>query len=156
MRFSPRLRAILACVKGSRCLADIGTDHGYLPIAACSEGMAERAVACDVAAGPLEIARANVRRYGLEARIECRLGYGLRPLGVGEADCVVIAGMGGANMVEILNEAELSGVRRLIVQPQRDIDAVRGALGVLGFEVVEEVTALDRGRTYTVIVAEGG
>ena len=155
MRFSPRLKALLAMVEG-RCLADIGTDHGYLPIAACLNDVVERAVACDLSPGPLEIARKNILSYGLEDRIDLRLGYGLQPLLAGEADCIVISGMGGMNIIEILNDPsiELQGIKRLILQPQRDAAAVRLTLGGLGFEITKEAAAKDRRHSYIIIAAE--
>ena len=155
MRFSPRLRALLALVKG-QCLADIGTDHAYLPIMACLNELVERAVACDLSPGPLEIARENVIRYGFEDRIDLRLGYGLQPLAVGEADCVLISGMGGINIIEILSDQsiELRGIKRLILQPQRDIDALKLALVGLGYGIVNEARAEDRGRSYIMLAAE--
>lgn len=150
MRFSPRLKAILSLVEG-KVLADIGTDHGFLPIAACLENRVRRAVACDRMPGPLARAEANIRQYGLEDRIETRLGYGLEPLKPDEADCVVIAGMGGMNIVQILQEPIT--IKRLVLQPQRDIPLVRAALDEMGFKIFNELTTEDRGHTYTVLGA---
>jgi len=139
-RLSPRLEAILKAAadfsanssaegtiaknaKKYRVLADIGTDHAYLPIEAIKRGICERAIACDVAEGPLKAAAKNVQAAALDIedsapnmnnaaldtrevalceKIETRLGDGLRVLHPGEADCIVIAGMGGMNICEIL------------------------------------------------------
>jgi len=152
MRFSARLRAVLAFVEG-RCLADIGTDHGYLPIAACLEGLVEQAIACDVSAGSLEKARENIRQFGLEDRIKTRLGYGLQALQEEDADCVVMSGIGGMNIIEILKDPYINQVKRLVLQPQRDIEALRTALDEKGFYIINEATVQDRGRSYTVIAA---
>ena len=156
MRFSPRLKAILSFVEG-RTLADIGTDHGYIPIAACLEGLVKRAVACDLCPGPTEQARENIKNNGLEDRIEVRVGYGLQPVSKDECDCVVIAGMGGMNIAEILNDsaakAQILSIRQLIVQPQRDILLVKDVINNLGFEISDIVEVTDRGRPYTIISA---
>lgn len=158
MRFSPRLRALLRFVEG-RFLADIGTDHAYLPIAACQEGKVEGAVACDLCAGPLAAAKENVKRAGLESQILLRQGYGLQALfdlKVGQRpDCLVISGMGGMNIAEILRDpaACLCGVSRLVLQPQRDVLVVREAVLDLGFGIIDEVVVQDRGRDYTILVA---
>ena len=103
-QLSPRLKTVLSFVKG-KCLADIGTDHGYLPIEACLEGIIEQALACDYFPGPLSKAVENIRRFGLESQIETRLGFGLEPLTPGEADCVVISGMGGMKIISILDKS---------------------------------------------------
>jgi len=153
MMFSPRLKAVLSFVRG-RCLADIGTDHAFLPIAACLDNVVEKSVACDVSPGPLKIASDNIVGSGLEDRIVTRLGFGLQPLYEGEADCVVISGMGGMNIIEILNNAKIFSVKRLILQPQRDIPAVRLAVKDLGFCIIGEAIVEDRGRSYTIIAAE--
>ena len=154
LRRSPRLQAILSYVKGS-CLADIGTDHAFLPIAACLDNIVEKAVACDLCPGPLDIARENIRQYGLTNRIDTRLAYGLQGLKTGEADCVVISGLGGMNIIEILKDAEqiASSAKRLILQPQRDIPLIQQVLIDLNFKIIDEATVLDKGRSYTIIAA---
>jgi tRNA (adenine22-N1)-methyltransferase len=126
-----------------------------LPIAACLRGKAERAVACDINAGPLEKARANVRANGLEGRIETRLGNGLEPLKKGEADCVVIAGMGGMRIIEILEAGcEIArSVKRLVLQPQHDIPALRIWLHENLYTIDAEEFLIDGGKYYTVISA---
>ena len=151
MRISARLRAILTMVQG-RVLADIGTDHAFVPIAACLDGIVERAIACDRCPGPLEKARVNIVHYGLESRIETRLGFGLEPLTEYEVECVIIAGMGGMNIIEILKTPR--PIKRLILQPQRDIPLVRDFLHDMGYKTFNELTVSDRGRSYTVIGAD--
>ena len=151
MRVSPRLRAVYSLIKGN-VLADIGTDHGFLPIFACLQNEKLRAVACDFNQGPLERAKENIKQYGLENRIDTRLGFGIEPLGDDETECVVIAGMGGMNIVEILKEPRQ--VKRLILQPQRDLSLVKDFVTGRGYVIINEITVEDRGRKYTVIGAE--
>ena len=163
----PRLNAILSFVEGAKTLADIGTDHGFLPIAACMLNKNMRAFACDANPGPLARAVENIKLYGLEDRIDTLLGYGLEPLLDKRNciyDCVVIAGMGGMNIVEILRSSSdafrLDGfqlqkkIKKLIIQPQRDVQLVRETMFDLGFEITDEVTAEDRGHSYTIIVSK--
>ena len=95
MKLSKRLETVASFVPKGSNIADIGTDHGYVPIYLVREGQAEHAVAMDVRKGPLERARAHVEAAGLGSRIDVRLSDGLAGLKPGEADCVVIAGMGG-------------------------------------------------------------
>ena len=95
MKLSKRLETVASFVPKGSNIADIGTDHGYVPIYLVREGQAEHAVAMDVRKGPLERARAHVEDAGLGSRIDVRLSDGLAGLETGEADCVVIAGLGG-------------------------------------------------------------
>ena len=149
---SCRLEAVLSFVKG-RTLADIGTDHAYLPIAACQKGLIEYAYACDVSAGPLKKAEENIKRCGLEEKISTRLGFGLKPLQPGEAECVVIAGMGGMRIIDILKDIPKLKTNRLVVQPQHDIPAVRRSLHELGFIICDEAMVREDERFYTIIAA---
>ncbi len=104
MQLSERLRAVAALVTSGGTVADIGTDHAYIPIYLIQTGAVSRAIAMDVNQGPLARAREHIAQYGLEASIETRLSDGLAALRPGEADSIVIAGMGGALMVRILDE----------------------------------------------------
>ena len=92
LELSPRLGAIAGLVpEGCGCLADIGTDHGYVPVSLLLEGRVWRAVAADIGAPPLEHARRTAARYGVTDQIDFRLGDGLSVLRPGEAEAIVIA-----------------------------------------------------------------
>jgi tRNA (adenine22-N1)-methyltransferase len=151
---SHRLETALSYAEGA-VLADIGTDHAYLPIAACLRGLAERAVACDINAGPLKTAKANIREHELERRIETRIGDGLAPLSIGEADCIVIAGMGGMRIIEILTAGHdvARSAKRLVLQPQHDIPRLRRWLHENYYTINAEAFIKDGGKYYTVISA---
>ncbi len=112
MQISRRLKAVAALVTGDGTIADIGTDHAYIPIYLIQTGAAAHAIAMDVNPGPLARAQEHIGQYGLSASIETRLSDGLARLRPGEADSVVIAGMGGALMTRILDEGcdRLDGV----------------------------------------------
>ena len=93
-RLSKRLQAVCGMICGSGTLADIGCDHAYVPIELIRCGQFGRAIAADVRSGPLEIAASHILGQGLEQQIEVRLSDGLASFSPGEADTVVIAGMG--------------------------------------------------------------
>ena len=93
MELSSRLKIIASFVSEGMCVADIGTDHGYIPIYLTSEGMTDKAYAMDVNRGPLERASENIRKEGLNGKIRCILSDGMEKLPM-DADSAVIAGMG--------------------------------------------------------------
>ena len=156
MQLSKRLETIFHMIRPCRCLADIGTDHAYLPIACVQENKAETAVASDVRQGPLERAEAHVREAGLSGKISLRLGDGLSTLRPGEADEIVIAGMGGKLMKRLLldGEAQVKAAELLVLSPHTDIPEVREALHPLGFSITDEAMVSEEGKFYTVILAE--
>ena len=140
-------------VPENKCTADIGTDHGFVPVSLVSEGVAERAIASDVRKGPLERARMHIAEAGLEERIDCRLGDGLRTLSPGEAEVIVIAGMGGMLMIRILRDAlEIAkSARHLVLSPHRDVFEVRKFLEEQGFQIEDETMIREDGKYYPVI-----
>lgn len=155
MELSSRLEALLAVIDPHDVLADIGTDHAFLPIELIRRGVCRKVIACDVGAGPLQRAEEHVKEAGLEGRIETRLADGLLGLCPGEAEAVVIAGMGGALMASILEKAEgtgvLEGLKQLVLQPQSEYEKVRTAMQNLGFTAVKESMVEDRGKYYWII-----
>ena len=157
MEQQKRLPAIAACVEG-RVVADIGTDHAYLPIALCLENKIERAIASDIHKGPLERAKAHIAAHGLSDRIETRLGAGLSVFKPGEADCCVVAGMGGLMIVEMLaNDMDTAqSFRRLMLQPQRDLPEVRRFLLANGFGIDREIMLKEEGKFYNILVVRPG
>ena len=104
---SPRLKMVADLVPQGARLADVGTDHAYLPTALIQEGKIPFAIAADLRQGPLASAKATVRRAGLEGKVAFRLCDGLRGIQPEEADAVAIAGMGGETIAAILAAAPL-------------------------------------------------
>lgn len=156
MKLPKRLEQIVAMVPPCRTAADIGCDHAYVSIALRERGKAERVLACDVRPGPLEQAKANISRAGLADSIETRLGDGLQPVQTGEAETVILAGMGGELMLRILEgrEADFS---RFILSPQSDIAHVREKLLQKGLQWTDEVMLRDEGKYYVVMsLCQGG
>lgn len=150
MQLSKRLSAVASLAGAGRSLADVGTDHGYIPISLIEEGKFERGLAMDVREGPLKRAEENIRRHGLCERIGCRLSDGVLALSKGEADTVVIAGMGGALIVRILTQGEevLRTVPHLVLQPQSELLKVRKFLQEKGYRIEKEHMVFDEGKYY--------
>lgn len=156
MGLSQRLGQILALAKGSHVLADIGTDHAYLPIEACRLDICQKAIACDINQGPLKIATANIQEAAFTQRIETRLGDGLEPLGEGEADTIVISGMGGIRMWHILQgqATKAQFAKKLILQPQHNLEELRRYLHGGGYQILDEQLVMESDtRFYVILVA---
>lgn len=155
MKLSTRLETVASFVKKGSRVADIGTDHGYVPIYLIEEGIAEAALAMDVRKGPLERAVSHIRQHGLETQIQCRQSDGLAELRPGEADTVVIAGMGGELVIHILEEGKhvWDTVNHWILSPQSELSKVRSYLEENDFVTLDETMLTDEGKYYTVISA---
>lgn len=158
MQLSKRLQAVADLVTPGNRLADIGTDHGYVPIWLYEQGRIPFALAMDLREGPLQRAAEHIRMHGLDAKIKTRLSDGLEKLFPGEADSIVIAGMGGMLVVKILTkgQAVLDSVQELILQPQSDLDAVREYLHRTGFVIVQEEMVFEEGKYYPMMKAVRG
>lgn len=154
----PRLRAIAQLVPSScRRLADIGTDHGYIPVELLLTGRADFAVAADIGAEPLDHARRTARQYGVADGIDFRLGDGLAVLSPGEVDAVIVAGMGGDNIAAILSAAPWTreGVL-LLLQPMSKAETLRAFLPENGYAVLGERLVQDKGVLYPILTVRGG
>ena len=137
---SGRLSLCAEMVREGSRLADIGTDHGYLPIELCRSGKCPSALACDVNPLPLQSAQENITKYGLSDRIQTRLSDGLKAVLPDEADDIVIAGMGGETVAAILQAAPWlqSSHLRLILQPMSHAEILRRWLSENGFAILGE------------------
>ena len=115
MQLSERMQRLAALVTAGNRLADVGTDHGYIPIALVQEGKIPSALAMDINQGPLARAEAHIRQAGLSTYIKTRLSDGLLELRKDEADTVLAAGMGGMLILRILNGGGhcLRGIKEL-------------------------------------------
>ena len=149
---TPRLEMILRNVKAD-CVADIGTDHAFIPIALAQMG--KRIIATDANVGPLNSARKNVEKYGLDVTL--RLGNGLAPLSIGEAEEIIMAGMGGELIKTIISDDfEKARTSRLILQPMNSQAELRRFLSESGFTVIAEDLAKEDRKIYNLIVAVSG
>lgn len=155
VKLSGRMSALAALVTPGHRLADVGCDHGYIPIFLCRTGRIPSAVAMDINQGPLERAERNIAAYGLQGRIQTRISDGLRALGEDEADTVLIAGMGGYLVKRILTEegAIPESVVELILQPQSDLAEVRRCVREVGFFIADEDMVEEEGKFYPMMKA---
>ena len=154
---SDRLRQICRLVRPAEIAADIGTDHGLVPIKLLSEGICPYVIMTDVRKGPLEKARQNLESAGIGSeRYDLRLGSGLSVLRPGEVSTVIIAGMGGELIAELL-EAEkekAASYKRLVLQPRSRAYALRRWLNDNNYYVNHESLAAESARISEIIVAE--
>ena len=152
MEISKRLQQVAAFVSYST-MADIGTDHAYVPLYLWEMGKVTKALACDINQGPLARAKENISRMGAEQAIETRLGSGLCPVKPREVETAVIAGMGGMLTIHILEDSQavVQGLKELVLSPQHDMDAVRRYIHGMGFSIADEVLLKEDGKYYTVL-----
>lgn len=155
---SNRLKTVASLVTPGKIVADIGCDHAYTAIYLMKQGIAEKVCAMDVKEGPLGRARENILQYGCKDQIHTRLSDGLEALAPGEADTLLLSGMGGRLMVKILEAGwpvtETAG--ELVLQPQTEWDWVRHSLHRMGFAIAAERMLKEDGKFYTVIKAKRG
>ena len=158
MKLSGRLAAAASLIPNHKVIADIGTDHGYIPVYMCQEGRCPKAIAADIVPGPLQAAVTHVRQSGLADRIDCRLGDGLTCIQTGEADGAVICGMGGPLIVSILQASPVvwQEMEFLVLQPQSDSGAVRQYLYEAGWHIEAEEMLVEDGRLYEMMRAVPG
>lgn len=155
-KLDDRLHSVAFFVKEGSAIIDVGTDHAYLPIHLVEVGTAVRALATDINEGPLKNAEDNVRTHGLSDRISLRLANGLDGAEDFGADTVLICGMGGELIADILERAPFvkNGGIRLILQPMTFGDRLREYLLSNGFRILDEALSTDNKKLYTCICAE--
>lgn len=156
MELTPRLRAIAEQVPRGAKLADIGTDHGYLPVWLILNGVIDTAIASDLREGPLDRARQTAARCGTAERISFRLCGGLDGIARSEADVIAIAGMGGDTIAQILAAAPWTRDKTLLLQPMTALPALRRWLGQNGYSIRAERIAREGQRLYSIWTVEGG
>lgn len=154
-RLSPRLLAAAKFVRSGAFVADVGTDHAYLPIYLCAEGRIKGAVASDINEGPVARAMINVAGYRLGRKIKVLRADGLSGLDAYSPTDILICGMGGELIAEIIKSAEWTKNRkiRLVLQPMTHADKLRAYLLANGFSIVDEAIVKDD-KIYQIICAE--
>lgn len=158
MNLSKRLNVIASFVTPGSVLADIGTDHAYIPVYLIDNGIIQTALALDINEGPLLKATENIKKYGFEDKITVRLSDGLENLRPGEADSIIIAGMGGLLIKRILNDGRefIQTVREIILSPHREMEEVRRFLHQEGFRIDTEKMLVEDKKFYVIIKAVKG
>lgn len=150
---TPRLQTVADMINDRGTVADIGTDHAYLPIYLISENKCRRCVAADIAVGPLNRAKEYITKYlGKTDRIETVLSDGLKSI-KDPCDVITVAGMGGETIAQILEEADLKKGQTVILQPMSKAHELRKFLFENGFEINDEKAVGEGDRVYSVIYA---
>ncbi len=156
MILTPRLKIIADSIQGFDTVADIGSDHAYLPIYLVKNGRVKSAIATDVNSGPVEISKKGLKSHKVEEKVSVRQGNGLEVISPEEAEVIVIAGMGGILIRDILDkDAKVAeSAKLLILQPMRDSDKVRRWLLAHGFDIIDEELVKEQDKIYEVIWAK--
>jgi len=150
MELSKRLYAVAGLVTEGASVADIGTDHGYIPIYLMKNKIASKVIAMDINKGPLERARMHIIGHGLKGQIETRLSDGLKNLEPGEVDAYIAAGMGGGLVIKILEDSKavVDSLKFAVLQPQSEIAKVRKYLNRNGLVIIDEDMVEEDGKFY--------
>lgn len=166
VHLSARLRALADLVPAGSVLADIGTDHAWIPAELLQRGCIPNAIALDIGAGPLARAAANLASLGLSEAVSLRQSDGFAALKPGEADCVLIAGMGGQLMQNILTcglseggrpgPAFRESVKRYVFSPHTEWESFRTYLAAHDFQLTDEQLLVEDGKYYVILVCENG
>lgn len=153
LKLSLRLSVCADFVRAGTRLADIGTDHAYLPISLLLDKKIESALACDVNQGPLDSARANAVAFGVTDQLHVRLSDGLKAVKPEEADDIVVAGMGGELILRIISETQwlCTQEKSLVLQPMSKVNVLRKALAENGFLIQREKAIFEDSKIYTVM-----
>ncbi len=147
---SQRMQMVTDMVSKGNVLADIGCDHGFVSIYLLENGICPKVIAMDVNEGPLLRAREHIEERGLSSYIDVRLSDGMEKLLYGEADSILIAGMGGRLVIRILTDCmkKAKALKEIILQPQSELHLVRKFLNESGFHILEENMVRDNGKYY--------
>lgn len=158
MILSERLRHIVDMLPNSDCIADIGTDHGYILVHCINKGLCKRGIATDINKGPLEIAIKNFKKYRVLDKIQTRIGDGLEPLQKGEADTILIAGMGGNLIVKILEGGKeiVRSTNILVLQPMQYPEILRKYLNENDFRIIDEDIVKEDEKFYHILKVSNG
>ncbi len=153
MSISKRLKLIANLVTIGNRVADIGTDHGYVPIYLLRNNISPSAIAVDISVSTLEKAKENINRADLSKKIECRLSDGFKAINKGECECAVIAGMGGILIDKILRDdlEKTLSFDEIILAPQRDVGLIHKFAEEFGCSIIFDNTILDKTKYYNII-----
>ena len=158
MKLSKRLQKIADLVPEDSIVCDIGTDHGYIPVYLIKNNISKKVIGTDISKGSLDKIIELVKKEGLEDRIESRLGDGLDILEENEVDSLIIAGMGGILISEILEEGRgiAEDIKNFILQPMVGSEELRRYLVDNDYKIVTEDLLFEEGKFYEIILAQRG
>lgn len=153
IELSKRMRSVADMIQPCDAVGDIGCDHAFVSIYLVEQHRAKRVIASDVRRGPITIAKRNIEAMNLSDQIEIRMGDGLDTIVPGEVNAVVLAGMGGMLMIDILERGEevVACCDQLVLQPQSDIEKVRRYLAEKGYQLADEQMLIDAGKYYNLL-----
>lgn len=158
MELSKRLQAVADLVSDGLIVADVGTDHGYIPIHLIEAGKCTKALAMDINEGPLLRAKDHITEHGLSEKIQVRQSDGVKALAEGECESVVVAGMGGALTIKIMEEGKdiFHNLKEFVLQPQSELTKVRQYLCENKYCVIAEDIVLEDGKFYPMMKVTNG
>jgi tRNA (adenine22-N1)-methyltransferase len=158
IQLSPRLACLERWVSKNARLADVGTDHGYLPVDLLLKGLCQQAIATDIGTGPLQNAKKTAEKYGVQEKMTFVLSDGLQKISPADADTIVIAGMGGETILHILEEAPWVNAPQytLLLQPMSKIETLRSFLAAQGYEIDQEQLIEEQRFLYHAMRVRGG
>ena len=156
LRLTPRLQCVADCIQPCRLLADIGTDHAYIPIYSIQNGIAHNAIASDVVKGPLQIAEENIKKYGFKDKILTAIADGLDS--AKGADVIVIAGMGGKLICSLIQKNKIiaKSACYMVLQPMTCSYELRKFLHSNGFLIADEKLTAEENKIYNIMVVKPG
>lgn len=153
IKISNRLCACLSIIREGKRLCDVGCDHGYAPAYLVSSGKIPSAVACDINQGPLESCKRLVADMELEDKIKCVLSNGLENINENEVDDILIAGMGGELIADILSKCSWIKNKHIILNPMTHPEIARKWLYDNGFEIDKDIIVKDGRHYYSIFDA---
>lgn len=158
IELSLRMQTVADMVQPGGRVCDIGCDHAFVSIYLVANGIADHVIASDVRTGPCAIARENIARWGMDDRIDLRLGDGLDTVKPGETDSIIIAGMGGILITDILSAGKtvVDTAKQLVLQPQSELEHVRRYIHEQGWFITDEKMLVDAGKYYVVMSVDVG
>lgn len=154
MRAKQRIQEIAKLVENKNCVADIGTDHGYLTKILIEEGRVQKVIATDISEKSLQKAINLATKFGFENKVDFRVGDGFNPLENNEVDVAIIAGIGGQEIIKILQTQNHKGVKKFIFAPAQNVPELRKYLSENGFEIVYDKILKDQKKFYSTLKVE--
>jgi len=157
IKLTTRLKALTVLIEDGASVADIGTDHGYLPVYLAQKGSAEHIIASDISAASLKAAQRSADKYNVTDSISFRVAPGLDGINRDDVDTVIIAGLGGETIRGIIKDAPWTKSRcvTLILQPQSKVDILFRFLYDNGYEIKKVIYVFDANKRYTIIWCHG-
>ena len=153
MKISNRLKEIGNFITNAKVVVDVGCDHALLPIYLVLNNRSLSAIAIDNKVGPLESAKENIKEYNLESKIKTILSDGLREVNPKCYDTIVISGMGGETIIDIISNGPINDEATLILVPNKNIKELREYLTLNSYEIIDEKMIKDKSYFYTIIKA---